>query len=299
MAGLSDYAVNKIIDHVFRGQTYSPPASLYIALFTAAPSKAGGGTEVTGGSYARVAVTSSLANWAGTQAAGSTLASSGTAGVTSNNGTVTFPSPTANWGTIVAVGIMDASTSGNLIAWGPLSSSKTVNNGDAAPSFAAGSLTFSVATGGFTDFLENTLIDWLFRAQAFAAPTNLYFGLFTAAPSDTGGGTEVSTSGTNYSRATIACSLANWAGTQAAGSTLASSGTSGVTSNNGSITMPAPSGSAWSTAGTPCTDWGLFDAASAGHLLIYGALAASKVIGATDPAPVSAAGATTVTIVST
>lgn len=114
---------------------------LYVALFTAAPSDAGGGTEVTGGSYARVAVNSTLANWAGTQSAGSTTASTGTGAQTSNNNSITFPAPTANWGVVTHMGIYDSLTGGNLWYWVALTTSKTINNGDSAPSFAAAALT--------------------------------------------------------------------------------------------------------------------------------------------------------------
>lgn len=144
MAALSDYLENNLIDFLLRAQAFTAPATTYVALLTAAPSDAGGGTEVTGGSYARVAVTSALANWAGTQSAGSTTASSGTGGTTSNNGAITFPAPTANWGVITHFGLYDASTSGNLLIWGALTASKTVNNGDAAPSFPAAALTFQI-----------------------------------------------------------------------------------------------------------------------------------------------------------
>lgn len=154
MAAMSDILENKLIDWLLRGQAIgltgasaaagTGPTSTYIALFTTNPSDPGGGVEVTGGSYARVAVTSSLANWAGTQAAASTTASSGTSGTTSNNAAVTFPAPTANWGVITGVGIFDASTGGNLLLWGALTVSKTVNSGDAAPSFAAAALSFQI-----------------------------------------------------------------------------------------------------------------------------------------------------------
>lgn len=115
--------------------------TFYVALLTAAPSDSGGGTEVSGGSYARVAVNNTLANWAGTQSAGSSVASSGTGAQTSNNNAITFPAPTANWGTVTHMAIYDALTSGNLLYWVALTVSKTVNNGDAAPSFAAAALT--------------------------------------------------------------------------------------------------------------------------------------------------------------
>lgn len=116
----------------------------YFGLLTAAPSDTGGGTEVSGGSYARVAVNCSLANFAGTQAAASTTASSGASGTTSNNGVVTFPAPTGNWGVVTHLGIYDQPTGGNLLFWAALSVSKTVNNADAAPSFAAASLTLQI-----------------------------------------------------------------------------------------------------------------------------------------------------------
>lgn len=143
-AAMSDYLENKIVDHVFRATTYTSPATIYIGLGTAACSDSSAGTEVSGGSYARVAVTSNTTNWAGTQSAGSTAASSGTGGTTSNNGAITFPSPTANWGSVTHVIFMDASSGGNLLFCVALTVAKTVNNGDAAPSFAAAALTMQV-----------------------------------------------------------------------------------------------------------------------------------------------------------
>ena len=144
MAALSNYLENNIIDYVLRGQTFTPPSTLYVGLFTSAPSDTGGGTEVSGGSYARVSLASSMINWAGTQGAGTTTASTGTSGTTSNNTVIAFPAPTANWGTITYVGLFDASTGGNLIIYGALATSKTVNNGDAAPSFQAAALSFQI-----------------------------------------------------------------------------------------------------------------------------------------------------------
>lgn len=154
MAAMSDFLENKLIDFLFRGQALgitgasagagSGPTNLWVGLFTANPTDTGGGTEVSGGAYARVQIASSLANWAGTQAAASTTASSGTSGTTSNNGSITFPAPTANWGVITGFGIFDAATTGNLLIWGSLSTSKTVNNGDAAPAFNAAALSIQI-----------------------------------------------------------------------------------------------------------------------------------------------------------
>ena len=137
MAAMSDYLENKLVDQLFRGQAYAFPATLYFSLLTANPSDAGGGPEVSGGSYARVAVAASLANFAGTQAPASTVVSTGTTGTTSNNGAINFPLPTGAWGVVTHFGIYDAPTGGNLLFLGALTTSKTVNNGDAAPSFSA------------------------------------------------------------------------------------------------------------------------------------------------------------------
>ena len=154
MANMSDFLENKTIDWLLRAQALgvtgasaaagTGPTTVYVGLFTVTPADSGGGTEVTGGAYARQAVTSSLANWAGTQAAASTTVSTGTGGTTSNNATITYPAPTANWGTINGIGIYDAVTAGNLLFWAPLTTPKTVNNGDAAPSFAAAALTIQI-----------------------------------------------------------------------------------------------------------------------------------------------------------
>ena len=154
MTAFSDFAENKLIDWFFRAQAIgitgasaaagTGPSTLYVGLLTAAPSDSAAGTEVSGGSYARVAVTSSLANWAGTQSEGSTTASSGTGGTTSNNNAITFPAPTANWGVVTHFAVYDAASAGNLLFYAALTVSKTINNGDAAPSFAAAALTFQI-----------------------------------------------------------------------------------------------------------------------------------------------------------
>lgn len=141
---MSDYLENKLADHLFRTTTYSQPAALAVALFTAAPGETGGGTEVSGGSYARVSNNPANANWNGTHG-NTTGASSGTGGQISNAGAITFPTPSANWGTISHFGVFDATTSGNLLIYGALTTAKTVNNGDPAPSFQAAALTVTFA----------------------------------------------------------------------------------------------------------------------------------------------------------
>lgn len=143
---LTDYTENKLVDWLLRGQTFTPPATSYIALFTDSCTDAGPGTEVStsGTAYARQAVTASLANWAGTQSAGSTTASSGTGGTTSNNGAITWAWSTAAWGTIQSVGWMDASTAGNRLICINLTASLNVSGSGFTVSFSAGQLSFQI-----------------------------------------------------------------------------------------------------------------------------------------------------------
>lgn len=138
MGALTNYTEDELVKHLFRTGSMTKPAALYVGLFTAMPGEAGGGTEVTGGSYARVAVAPGDANWAATV---------GGNGTTSNVSAVTFPAPTADWGAggqVVGWGIFDAASAGNLLVYAALATAKSINNGDPAPSFAAGALTFQI-----------------------------------------------------------------------------------------------------------------------------------------------------------
>lgn len=143
-AQASDYLENKLIDHLFRTATFAKPAGLYIALFTGAPTDAAGGVEVTGGAYARVNLAPLDTNWKATQG-GTSGASSGTGGVTANAVQITFPAPTANWGTVTHFGIFDAASAGNLLIWDALTAARTILNGDPAPSFAIDALQITVS----------------------------------------------------------------------------------------------------------------------------------------------------------
>ncbi len=124
----STYTKNKTLDHRYGGPDYARPATIYVALFTSAPGVSGGGTEVSGGSYARAAVTNNATNW---PAAAS--------GEKSNGAAVTFAQATAGWGTVTHFGFFDALSGGNLLDFAPLQASKTIQNGD-TPSFGIGSL---------------------------------------------------------------------------------------------------------------------------------------------------------------
>ena len=145
MAGFSDYLENKLIDFLFRGQSFANPV-IYVGLLTAAPTDSSAGTEVSGGAYARVKAaagsTQALTDWKSTQ--GTDAASTGTGGQTSNSAIVAFPSPTAAWGAVTHFGIYDAASGGSLLFFGTLTAQKTVNSGDAAPTFAVGALTVTL-----------------------------------------------------------------------------------------------------------------------------------------------------------
>lgn len=108
--------------------TTTPLTNVYLALFTATPTDSTGGTEVTGGSYARV---QTVGKWAAPSA-----------GSVTTNAVITFPTASADWGTITGAALMTASTAGTVMYWGALTASKVVSSGDTF-SIAAGSLTLT------------------------------------------------------------------------------------------------------------------------------------------------------------
>jgi len=113
MAGnLSNYLENKLLDHFLGTTTFTKPAAVYIGLYSVSPTDAGGGTEISGGSYAR-------------QSAAFTAAASG---ATSNSANIDFTGMPAV--TVVAIGVHDAASAGNLLLWGTLTTNKTTDAGD-------------------------------------------------------------------------------------------------------------------------------------------------------------------------
>jgi hypothetical protein len=128
MSQMTDALEGNIVAHIFRTATWAKPAALTVRLYTAMPGETGGGTAVTGGAYADVALNPLDANWAAPVSGD---------GRTTNSAAITFPTPTANWGVIVGMGILLDAV---LSLYGALGTSKTVNNGDAAPSFPVGTL---------------------------------------------------------------------------------------------------------------------------------------------------------------
>src|SRR5260221_11772528 len=131
MAGKATYLEDQVLNYM-KGTTFvAPTTNVYVALFTTAPADDGtGGTEVSGGSYARALVARS---------SGWSAITGGTAPhQISNAGVITFATPTANWGTVLAIGIYDALTTGNLLYWNTITS-QVINTGVVA-SFAIGAL---------------------------------------------------------------------------------------------------------------------------------------------------------------
>lgn len=114
MAEFTDYLENKLLDHVLRNTSYTSPTTAYVGLFTVAPTDTLSGTEVSGGSYARQVLSVTTAS----------------AGIVTSSADINFPQATASWGTIVAIGIHDALSSGNLLMYTSLTTSKTIDEGD-------------------------------------------------------------------------------------------------------------------------------------------------------------------------
>ena len=114
MAEMSNYLETALINGTLRGTTYTAPTTVYVGLYTSDPTDANTGTEVSGGSYARTSVTF------GAPSNGTSL----------NDAAVEFPQATGSWGTVAYIGILDASTSGNLLYHTALDVSKTIDTGD-------------------------------------------------------------------------------------------------------------------------------------------------------------------------
>lgn len=127
MAEISNYLENKLLDHVLRNTSYTSPTTVYVGLYTSDPTDAGSGTEVSGGSYARQAVSFAAAS----------------SGSSASSSVVEFPQATANWGTVAYVGLLDAVTSGNLLFHSALTTSKVVETGDVLR-FNSGSITVAL-----------------------------------------------------------------------------------------------------------------------------------------------------------
>lgn len=143
---LTNYAINLLADALMRGQAISFPATRYVALFTVIPTRTGGGTELVAAGYSRIAVPASLANWSGTQGAGTTSASNGTSAQISNNIALNWGVITAAWNLIRGFGLYDAASGGNLWDFG------SIVDASGSP------ITRSFAAGDTVSFPPGTLV---------------------------------------------------------------------------------------------------------------------------------------------
>ena len=130
MAALSDYAEKLLLDWSMTGGSATRPTAWYVALYTVAPSDSGGGTEVSTGGYAR-------------QTVAFAAATSG-AGTTSNTGDVSWTASGDAFGTVVAIGIHDAVSGGNLLWHGNMTASKTIADRDTLE-FSTGNIDLTLA----------------------------------------------------------------------------------------------------------------------------------------------------------
>jgi hypothetical protein len=127
MNSFSDYLELKLLQHVFTTTAYTAPTGRYLALFTTAPSETGPGLEVSGFAYARMAATFDVLS-------GFELDPVGNPGVlvtaAVNHDVVEFPTATNNWGSITHVGVFDAATGGNMLAYAQLAVARNITTGD-------------------------------------------------------------------------------------------------------------------------------------------------------------------------
>lgn len=266
----TDFAENKLADYM-RGRGLTLPTSWYVGLASVAGDSSI--TEVSGTSYARVAVARSLTAWAGTQGVGSVLASSGTSHQTSNNAAINLGTPgSGGWGTANYLVLYDASTGGNAWAYIPLTGALSLPAGTPV-SFDPAAVVFTLGvTGGMSDWLSNKLIDLIWRGQAFSWPATLYFAYGTSASSAAAGGTEPAVGG--YARVAVTMDWDQWSATDGEGTAgIVSAGTAGLISNNNPIVWPTPTADQGTIIGIM-----VFDAATLGNFFFFVPLTTPKTV---------------------
>ncbi len=253
MGKLSNYAENKVLDHILKVAAFTRPTHLYLGLCTGDPLDTGTGGTITepdagtspDASYVRKACDS----WA-----------SAASRATANDALITFEDCTADWDTITHFAILDTVTlaTGNIIVYGAVTPNKTFLTGN-TPNVAVGDLDVSVNAGGMSDYLANKMLDHLLEGTAFTAPTSIFVALCTATILDADTGTTISEPGQNYAR----IEHNDWK--------IAAAGAS---SNSGTVVYPKATGATWGTI----TNVGLVDDLTLGNLLIHTALNTDQVI---------------------
>ncbi len=167
MGSLTDFMEKEVLDHCLKVGSYSPPATVYVALWVGDPlDTAAGGAECTAANgYAREAITFAAAS----------------SRAVAQTGDIEFgPCVTTSWGTVTHYALMTAITGGDMMAHGSLNASKEIVDGN-TPTISSGAITITLSAGGTTDAYGHKILDWLFRAQTLTQATDLFVSLLETA----------------------------------------------------------------------------------------------------------------------
>jgi hypothetical protein len=210
MGSFTNFLELEVLDHILKTGAYTPPATVYLALFTGDPGETGSvAAEATYTGYERVAITFGAA-------AGRSITQSGQ---------VNFPAASGGSSIVTHWGLMLAGTKtvSDMMAYGTFTDSKTVTAGY-QPFVATTEVVVTMSAGGISTAFATVLLDWLFRAQALAFPTTIQVALFSAVCSDAAAGTELVV-GTSPGYARTTCNVWDVAN-------------AGASQNTGAITFP-------------------------------------------------------------
>ena len=265
MGQFSDYTENKVLDHVLLTSAFTAPTNLYLALCTADPTDAGTGStivEPSGLGYARVSCNSSF--------------SAAAARAITNDVAIQFPEASGAWGALTHWALCDASTAGNMLAYGALTTPRSPKSGD-DPVVSIGELDISYDANGSSTYLANAMLDHICKVAAYTQPLSLYVGLANSAITDaTTGDTIDEPAAGAYAR------LKHEAYDAASG---------GASENTGTIEFVQATAS-WATIGW----WAILDSlTTAANVLHHAALNTAVVIGTSDD-PTFSAGAMDITV---
>lgn len=239
---MTTYLENKLINHLLRNTAYTPPTTVYVALYIISPSETRDGSEVDGEGYARQAVTFTVSG-----------------SYAYNSGVITFPDAVENWGTIVGVSIMDALTDGNMLFWGVTTNAVTINEGESYI-INTGKLSVGLrgwSKGGWGTGIPQEILDHVLKNSTYTTPGTsvwLALGKNLTADSAYNFSTWTETSGTGYGRKQVTSWYAP---------------TNGSTCNLSEVLFANP---------PIAVEWGsithaaIYNASSSGNVLLWGKL---------------------------
>ena len=225
----SDYAANKLLDHLFGATAYSAAANVFGSLHTASLADSGSGAEASGNGYTRKSIANNATNFPAAASLAKTL-----------HTLQEFAQLSGALGPIVSWGLWDASSSGNLLVHADCTSISYAAND--LPKFLIDALSFGMG-GAISTYAGNKLLDLLLSGAAYTPPANVYLAAFV-------GGSEVT--GNSYARLAIANDTTQWNNAAARAKT-----------NKVDWTMATPTGSGWGTV----DEFRFYDASTGGNLL--------------------------------